>query len=284
MTQKKQGILYIIAAAFFFALMSFFIRESGDLPTMQKAFFRNLVAVFVSAVMLLKSEEKFKIKSGSVPSLFMRAICGTIGLVGNFYAIDQMNISDANMLNKLAPFFAIIMSIKILNEKANKMEWLIVVIAFVGALFVVKPSFSMQCVPALAGACGGFGAGTAYTFVRKLGKNGERAPVIVMFFSTFSCLLTLPFILLDYHAMSIQQLIFLLLAGCSATMGQLTVTAAYTKAAAKDISVFDYSQVIFAAILGMIFLQQVPDILSLAGYVIIIGAAGWKWHYDHEKE
>ena len=223
MSQKNQGIMYIIMAAFFFACMSFFIRKAGDLPTMQKGFFRNVVAMFAAAVMLLRTEDKFKIKKGSIPSLLMRAICGTIGLICNYYAIDHMNISDANILNKLAPFFAIIMSALILNEYANRFEWSMVIVAFIGALFVVKPTLDMKCIPAVVAAIGGLGAGTAYTFVRKLGKQGERGPVIVMFFSTFSCIITLPFVIFDYHPMTLMQLIYLLIAGSCAAAGQFTV-------------------------------------------------------------
>lgn len=281
MSQKNQGIMYIIMAAFFFACMSFFIRKAGDLPTMQKGFFRNVVAMFAATVMLLRTEDKFKIKKGSIPSLLMRAICGTIGLICNYYAIDHMNISDANILNKLAPFFAIIMSALILNEYANRFEWSMVIVAFIGALFVVKPTLDMKCIPAVVAAIGGLGAGTAYTFVRKLGKQGERGPVIVMFFSTFSCIITLPFVIFDYHPMTLMQLMYLLVAGSCAAAGQFTVTQAYTKAPAKDISVFDYSQVLFAAILGFLFLNQIPDIYSIIGYIIIIGAAIIKWiHRD----
>lgn len=281
MSQKNQGIMYIIMAAFFFACMSFFIRKAGDLPTMQKGFFRNVVAMFAAAVMLLRTEDEFKIKKGSIPSLLMRAICGTIGLICNYYAIDHMNISDANILNKLAPFFAIIMSALILNEYANRFEWSMVIVAFIGALFVVKPTLDMKCIPAVVAAIGGLGAGTAYTFVRKLGKQGERGPVIVMFFSTFSCIITLPFVIFDYHPMTLMQLIYLLIAGSCAAAGQFTVTQAYAKAPAKDISVFDYSQVLFAAILGFLFLNQIPDIYIIIGYIIIIGAAIIKWiHRD----
>lgn len=281
MSQKNQGIMYIIMAAFFFACMSFFIRKAGDLPTMQKGFFRNVVAMFAATVMLLRTEDKFKIKKGSIPSLLMRAICGTLGLICNYYAIDHMNISDANILNKLAPFFAIIMSALILNEYANRFEWSMVIVAFIGALFVVKPTLDMKCIPAVVATIGGLGAGTAYTFVRKLGKQGERGPVIVMFFSTFSCIITLPFVIFDYHPMTLMQLIYLLIAGSCAAAGQFTVTQAYTKAPAKDISVFDYSQVLFAAILGFLFLNQIPDIYSIIGYIIIIGAAIIKWiHRD----
>ena len=251
---------------------------------MQKAFFRNAVAAVVAGIMLAWSEDGFHVKKNSWPSLFMRCFCGTLGLICNFYAIDHLNIADANILNKLSPFFAIIMSYFVLKEKANKMEWGCVVTAFIGALFVVKPSLHMKFVYALIGVLGGLGAGIAYTYVRKLGKMGERGPVIVMCFSTFSCIVTLPFMLLNYAPMSCKQLLCLLFAGIAATGGQLSITAAYTKAAAKEISVFDYTQVFFAAMLGLIFLGQVPDWLSMVGYVIIIGSAVLKWVYMNKVD
>lgn len=182
MNDKKQGIIYIIMAGFFFALMTFFVRMSGDLPTMQKAFFRNAVAAVAAVILLAKSDEGFKIKKDSWKGLFLRSLFGTTGLICNFYAVDHLAIADANILNKLSPFFAIIMSYFVLKEKANRTEWLCVVTAFIGAVFVVKPSMNVQFLNAMIGVIGGFGAGVAYTFVRKLGKQGERGPVIVMCF------------------------------------------------------------------------------------------------------
>ena len=152
-----------------------------------------------------------------------------------------MNIADANILNKLSPFFAILMSIFILKEKPNKIEWLSVLMAFIGAAFVAKPGAGIASFPALIAILGGFTAGTAYTYVRKLGLAGERGPVIVMYFSLFSTLVLLPGLILNFHPMTMKQLAFLLLAGTSAAGGQLAITAAYQHAPARDISVFDYS-------------------------------------------
>lgn len=284
MNDKKQGILYIIMAGLFFALMTFFVRMAGNLPTMQKAFFRNAVAAVAALFLLARSEEGFKIKKSSWRDLFLRSFFGTMGLICNFYAVDKLAIADANILNKLSPFFAIIMSYFILKEKANKTEWLCVVVAFIGALFVVKPSMDMQFVNAMIGMLGGFGAGVAYTFVRKLGKAGERGPVIVMCFSVFSCIVTTPFLIIGAKPMSLYQIVMLLLAGAAATGGQLSITKAYTKAPAKEISVFDYSQVVFAAALGLVFLGQIPDLMSIIGYVIIIGSAVFKWNYNLQHE
>ena len=279
MKEKQQGILFIILAGFFFASMSFFVRLSGDLPTMEKAFFRNAVAVLVAAFMLARTKEGFHVQKGSWPDLLMRSFCGTVGLICNFYAVDHMNIADANILNKLSPFFAILMSYFILKEKANKVEWACVAVAFIGAVFVVKPAFNMQFVNAMIGVIGGLGAGIAYTFVRKLGKKGERGPIIVMVFSTFSCLCTVPFLISEFQPMKAVQLLCLLMAGVSAAGGQIFITKAYTKAPAKEISVFDYTQVLFAALLGFVFFGQIPDWMSLVRYLIIIGSAIFKWNY-----
>ena len=274
------GITMVIIDSLFFSLMSLFVRLSGNVPTMEKTFFRNLIAAVIALIALSRTEEKFKIKKGSVPSLLARSIAGGLGMICNFWAIDHIALADANILNKLSPFFAIIASIFILKEIPNRLEIFTVVIAFCGALFIVKPTAGLASLPALVGLLGGLGAGIAYTFVRKLGNQGERGPVIVAFFSVFTCLMVFPFMLMDFQPLSTRQLLCLLGAGSAAAVGQFTVTAAYKFAPAKEISVFDYSQLLFASIWGLLFFGEIPDGWSVIGYVIIIGMAIVKWYYN----
>ena len=281
MSKKNQGILCILSAAFFFALMNLFVRLSGDLPTVQKSFFRNFIAAILAFIMLTKSGQKVSLSKENIKDLLIRSTAGTLGILCNFYAVDHLNIADASMLNKLSPFFAIIFSIFILKETATRFEWLMLILAFIGAMFVAKPKFELGSIPALVGLIGGLGAGLAYTYVRKLGTHGIKGSVIVFFFSCFSCLVTLPSLILHYVPMSRHQLVILLLAGCAAAGGQISITAAYTKAPASEISVFDYSQILFAAILGFLFLDQIPDRFSILGYMIIIGAAIAKWYHSN---
>ena len=284
-SNKSKGILCILFAAFGFSLMSFFVRISGDIPTMEKAFFRNAVAIIASLILLIRSGEKIRIKKGCMGDIFLRCVFGTSGLIANFYAIDKLNIADANMLNKLSPFFAILISIPILKEKPKKIDILAVIVAFLGAMLIVRPTGSnMQLVPALIGLYGGFGAGAAYVFVRKLGKKGERTPIIVLCFSIFSTAVSIPFIAVNYVPLKPMQLICLVMAGLSATIGQCRITSACKYAPAKEISVFDYTQVIFAAILGMLFLGELPQAMSFTGYVIIIGVAVLRWRYNLKNE
>ncbi|MGN1404403.1 MAG: DMT family transporter [Ruminococcus sp.] len=284
-SNRQKGMICIILSAFCFAWMNAFVRMAGDLPFIQKSFFRNLVALLFALVMLLRQHGSLKPVKGAMPYLLLRSIAGTVGILCNFYAIDHLALSDASILNKMSPFFAILCSWLLLREKLSWQQGLIVLGAFVGSLFVIKPSFAnADLFPSLIGLLGGLGAGVAYTMVRRLGKIGENKAYIVFFFSAFSCVVTLPYLLLAYEPMTWKQLVILILAGLAAAGGQFGVTSAYCYAPAKEISVYDYTQILFAAGLGFLFFAQIPDWMSMVGYVIIITMAVVMFFYNKRKD
>lgn len=283
--RKTKGIIYIIVAAFGFSVMSLFVKLSGDLPAFQKAFFRNFIALIFITAMMLREKIGFLPKKSNIPALLGRSLFGTLGLLCNFYALGQLNLSDANMLNKLSPFFAIILSVFLLKEKPHMIQLLGVTVAFIGSVLIIKPGFdNPRVIPAIAGVLGGMGAGAAYTFVRKLGENGENSKRIVFYFSAFSCLFCVPFMIAEYEPMTAVQTLFLVLAGTFACVGQLGITKAYLCAPAKEISVYDYTQVVFAAILGFFVFGDLPDLLSVGGYILICGAGIAMFFYNSRAE
>lgn len=274
MTQKNKGICCILFSSFSFALMNLFVRLSGDLPSIQKSFFRNFVAMLFALFILLKERPEVKLDLQSKKYLLLRSVAGTVGVLCNFYAVDHLVLADASMLNKMSPFFAILFGILILKEKINLFQTLSVIAAFTGAMFVIKPNpQNMACLPAFIGLIGGLTAGLAYTYVRALGMRGVKGPFIVFFFSAFSCVCLLPYLIFHFHPMTWQQLGILLLAGVGAAGGQFGITAAYTYAPAREVSVYDYSQILFSAFLGYMVFGQVSDIFSWIGYCIITATA-----------
>lgn len=286
MNRKTHAILMVLSAALCFSLMNLFVRLSGDLPSIQKSFFRNVIAVLFSLAVLLREGEGIHFRKQDMPLHFVRASFGTVGLLCNFYAVDHLVLSDASMLNKLSPFFAIIFSFFFLHERAKPVQIAALLAAFAGALCIIKPTFDLSAVfPYLIGTLGGLGAGAAYTAVRALGGRGVKGPLIVFFFSAFSCLVVLPGFVLDYHPMTAGQLLCLLCAGLAAAGGQFSITAAYSLAPAKEISIYDYSQVIFSAILGFFAFGQMPDGWSVLGYFVICGASlgMFLWNQKHAE-
>lgn len=282
---KCKGVLYIICSAFCFSVMNLCVRMAGDVPTIQKSFFRNFIAFMIALVIIYRQKISFHPEKKKLFLLILRSAAGTTGILCNFYAVDHLILSDASLLNKMSPFFAIIFSFILLKEKLKLSQIFVLIGAFVGSLFVIQPGVdTLDMLPALIGLLGGMSAGLAYTVVRKLGQLEVEGSLIVLFFSGFSCLVTLPVVFIKYVPMSSQEILFLLLAGLAASGGQFAITAAYQHAPARDISVFDYSQIIFSGILGFVFFTQIPNEFSLLGYIIIIFMAVFMFMRNKKDE
>lgn len=283
LSNRTKGVLFIIISAFGFAMMSAFVKLSGDLPSFQKTFFRNITSCIIAFILVVINKESFFGKLKNQKILILRSLFGTLGIVFNFYAIDKLVLSDANMLNKLSPFFVIIFSAIFLREKINFKQGLAIVIAFIGALFIIKPQFNLEIIPSLIGVFGAIFAAAAYTCLRNLGGK-EKYYTIVFYFSFFSTIVIFPFMIIVYKEMSLSQIVYLILAGIFASIGQFGITLAYKYAKAKEISIFDYSNIIFSALISIILFGVIPDYLSIIGYIIIFIVSLYMFLYNKKLD
>ena len=283
LSNRTKGVLFIIMPAFGFAMMSAFVKLSGDLPSFQKTFFRNLTSCIIALILILINKESFFGKRENQKVLILRSLFGTLGIVFNFYAIDKLVLSDANMLNKLSPFFVIIFCAIFLKEKINMKQGISIIVAFIGALFIIKPQFNLDILPYLIGVLGAIFAAAAYTCLRVLGGK-EKYYTVVFYFSFFSTIVILPFMILVYKEMTLLQFIYLVLAGIFASIGQFGITIAYKYAKAKEISIFDYSNIIFSAIISIIVFNVIPDSLSIIGYIIIFSVSLYMFLYNKKLD
>ncbi|MDY5059945.1 DMT family transporter [Staphylococcus simulans] len=278
MDPKIKGIIAILVSAVGFSFMSLFFRLAGDLPVFQKSLARNLVAMLIPLYFLYKYKQPMFGKLSSQPLLIARSTLGLIGVLLNIYAIDHMLLSDADTLMKLNPFWTILLSMIFLHEKIRKYQITAMLVAIVGMLFVVQPQFSSEMIPGIVGLFSGIFAASAYTCVRALSTR-EAPYTIVFYFSFFSIVALIPFVIFTYVPMSGLQMIYLVGAGLSAAVGQIGITLAYSFAPAKDISIFTYASIIFTALMGIVIFGESPDLYATLGYVIIISAS----YYMFEK-
>ena len=298
---KAKGIAAIVASALGFALMAALVRLADDygepLSAFQKSFFRNLVAFAVAAAVYWRRSPRISNPNPPTPNpvnpvqnhspkpratnheprttflLIARAAFGTLGIFANFYALSHIPIATGQMLNKTAPFFTVAFAWAFLGERTLPRQAAALAVAFAGAVLVVKPGFAgAEAFPLAVGLLGGAAAGAAYACVRALRRRGADPAYIILYFSVFSCLAAVPFMLPGLKPMTFAQVAVLLGAGGAAAVGQFGVTLAYGYAAPRDIAVYDYSSVLFAAAFGYLFFAQVPDIFSVLGFAVILAA------------
>lgn len=285
LSKRTKGVLCLVASAFGFAVMGMCVRwaDAPDLQThqplspFQKSFFRNIVAVTVAFALLCRHGGVATVRTMTRTGwgvLLLRSAVGTLGIFGNFYALSRIPLGDAMTLNKLSPFFTVLFSWLFIRERISFRQAFCIVGAFIGAMCVVKPGFAgAASVPALCGLFGGVCAGAAYACVRELGLLNVDSRFVVFFFSLFSSLASVPFLVFGFQPMTWAQVAILVGAGLGAAAGQFGVTTAYRLAPPREIAVWDYTNIIFAALFGFFMFGQIPDVLSWIGFALIVAMA-----------
>lgn len=282
MSNKTKAVFSMLISALGFTLMSVTVKYLRDIPLFEKVFFRNLVSLVIAFYLIKKSDVPLFGQRKSQLALFARAGFGLAGVILNFYAITHLTLADSTMLGKLSPIFVTIMACLFLKEKIDKEQIIGIFITFGGALLVIKPEFSLSIIPSLAGLLSAASAGIAYTLLRYL-KDKESPDTIVFYFSVVSVVGTLPFVLNDYIMPDSTQLMLLLATGLFASIGQFGITYAYKYSKATEVSIYNYSAIVFGIIFGFIFFHEIPDMLSLLGGAIIIAVAYYTFKHNQKK-
>ncbi len=266
----SKSILLMTISSLSFALMSLMVRLAGDLPLFEVILFRNFISMFISIIVIIKYRQSLWGKPENRKYLFLRALGGLVGVILYFYSINHLSLSDSTMLNKLSPFFVILFAPLFLKERLNKYQIGGIIVAFLASLLIIKPRFDIIVLPALMGLGSAVFAGFAYTIIRLLTLKGESSGTISFYFSLISFIIVLPVGLMQFVMPTTLQWIYLLGVGMFAGIGQVLLTHAYQFARASDIAPYKYLHVLFAALIGIIFLGEQIDIFSLLGSMVII--------------
>ena len=267
-----RALAWMVVSGLSFALMGAAVKLAGDLPVGVKVFFRNLVTMGITSVVALRAGENPLTRTPHWWRLLLRSAAGFLGVTFYFVALGNMHLADASLLNKTSPFFVAVFAVLLLGERLAPGMVPALATAFVGAVLIIKPTFDVTALPALAGFASGLFAGLAYTMVRSL--KGRASPNRIIFiFSLFSTVATIPAMIHYRPDPTPLQWAALVGTGIFGAGGQYGLTFAYHHARASKVSVFTYLHVLFALVVGFVIWGERPDLLSALGGLLIIGAA-----------
>ncbi|MGM0462481.1 MAG: DMT family transporter [Fibrobacterota bacterium] len=283
-SDRGKAIVFMVCASLSFAVMQTAVKVIPDIPVFQKVFVRNLTSLAITLWMICKTPglPLFGTSAKSRVLLVLRSFLGLMGVFLIFYAIEHLTIADASIFMRLSPFWVLLLATMFLGEKLRLYTVCALLLAFLGALAIIRPGFTTLWEPsflwaALAALAASFFAGSAYILVSVL-KSYEKPETIVFFFSLFSVGVMLPFTLLYGVMPSVYELWCLLVIGVSAAAGQLFLTHSYRLGRASEVSVYFYTGIIFAVIIDFLIWQNIPSFFTILGGGLIT-AAGFIVYY-----
>jgi drug/metabolite transporter (DMT)-like permease len=266
-----KGVIWMLIATFFFALMGTFVKLGGEnFNSTELVFYRSLISLFI--IIGIMRINKISYSSNYLKLHMTRSSIGFVSLLFFFYAINHLPLSTAISLNYTSPLFLGLLMPLILNRKIKTWLFLIVLIGFIGVFFILKPTFENQNYFAgLIGLISGLGAAIAYLYVTRLGQLKEPDFRTIFYFTLISTICSAIMMFFgEIHKIDYKYILILLGLGISATIAQIAITKAYRVGNTLGNAGLSYLTIIFSTIIGVIWLDEFIDKQTAFGIMLII--------------
>jgi len=274
------GILLMILGECFFVISGALIKQlASELPLVQIMFFRNSFGLLL--VLLVLYQQGFSnLKTSQLNTQILRGLVGVTAMAFMVFSYSQLQLSEATLLKATTPIFIPLIALFVLNERATRSTWLAILLAFFGIIIVISPELSnlKLTIGWLAGICAALLAATAKVLVRKLGRT-DSSTTILFYFALVGSLATLPFTLLQWHTMSQWHWLSVMALSLFATLGQFSLTKAYTIAPAGKIGLYGYSSLPLACLVGWFIWDESISTLLIFGMAMIVLAGVINFKY-----
>lgn len=261
----------MLVSALSFSCMQLAIKKSGvggEQPLMEQAFFRNLFSlIFVIPPIIKKKLAPFGRREAQ-PYLLVRSITGYLAILCFFYASNHAAIADANVLNKLSPAVVMLLSVLFLKERVTFIQILSLLLSLVGTCVVCGPAMNSAAIAVAAAILSAVFGGIAHTFVALLKDKADPA-VVIFHFSAFSVFISALGMIKSFVLPRPEQLAMLVLIGVFGSLGQITLTFSYKLAPASQVSIFNYSGIVWSMLIGVMFLGEAPKLETVFGGILI---------------
>jgi len=273
--QVGRGALLLIFSALLLAVMAAMVKHvSQDLPPEVVTFFRNLLGLAVLLPFLLQRGGLHAMATRRLGGHLIRAVAGLAAMYCYFYTIAHIPLAEAVLVKMTTPFLMPLIAWLWLGDRIGARTLLAIMLGFVGVSFVLRPvpgHFDPVHLVALAGAAL---MSVAMVGIRSI-SDTEPPRRTVFWFGVFSSLISAVPLLWVRPLPGPEHWPWLVAIGVVATAAQITMTTAYKLASPGRIGIYNYTSVVWAALLGLVFWAEALHWSTLVGTALIFAAGVW---------
>ncbi len=271
------AVRYMLLSALGFALMAASVKAVGGygIPVMEIVAARAIVSLAISYVDVKR--KRISVWGHNKPLLIARGAIGAVSLMVIYFAVTTMPLAEATILQYTYPAFTAVLALIFLKERIQIATIICIALSILGLLVMMLPGMDTDttALPLLsigAALLGAFGSAAAYVIVRQLSRS-EDGSVIIFYFPLIALPASLILLGDDFVMPGTEALILLIMVGIFTQIGQIGMTKAMSAESAGKATAYAYVQVIFSAILGIMFFSEIPTFWTLMGGGLIIAGA-----------
>ena len=237
------------------------------IPTIEQMFFRSFVTAVFCLGFMLKNDITFAIKN--VKLIWIRSIVGTISMFSFFYILPRMPLGTSVTIKYLSPVFTALFAGAMLNEKIKRLQWVYVLMAFLGVLLLKGFDSRVALVDLGIGLVSAISGGLLYIILRQIGDD-DHPFVVVFYFMVIASVISAIGMIRYWVTPNLEDSLVFLGVGFFGFVAQIYMTKAFQqKDDANFLAQFKYLEAAYAIIIGFLIFRETYSILSFLGIVII---------------
>ncbi len=265
-----RGAIFIIAAELVLTMNGVIIKLASDgLPNEMIVFFRNAFGL-LSLMPIFAREGTAIVHTKKLHLHLVRGLCGVTAMYCLFYVMASIQLANAMLLKATIPIFIPLVAFSWLKEKISVAARVAIAVGFCGVFLILKPGSDFNWIM-LIGLISSAFASVSMVTIRKLSAT-EPAVRTVLYFAIIASLVSVIPLSWAWKTPTPNEWLLLMGVGISSTVVQLLTTRGYASAPASQVGIFSYSSVIFGALIGWLFWNELWDINSFLGGLSIITA------------
>jgi drug/metabolite transporter (DMT)-like permease len=214
------------------------------------------------------------VKTNRTGLVILRGVALAMSSMCAVFALKAMPVAETTAIIYLAPFGVMMLSGPLLGERVRLVGWIATGLGFIGLLLITRPGSGLSQLGIFFGICTAIGTMIYHIMSRLLARTETTMALLfhACWVGTLMFAVMLPW---NWPSAIPQGLDAVLLIGMGflAMLGHSMFTAAYREAPISLLMPINYAQLIFAALLGWLIFDHIPDGLTLAG-IIIVAASG----------
>lgn len=275
MTTDKisRGIFLAFAAFAAYAFSDASVKlVEGRVSPFESAFFGSLFGLLALPFLLKKGDKVTDIVRTTAPGLWLvRFIASGLSAIGSVTAFTHLSMAEAFCLIFLLPCFVTIMSVIFLKERVGIRRWSAVIIGFIGVLIVLRPGFRELSIGHVGAVVGGLGAAVTIVIYRAVGPTEKG---VSLYGAGALGTITISGICMLHDFSWPQGVDWLLLIsyGLLAAFATVLMMLATKYAPAAVLGPTQYSQMLWAILLGYLVFGDHVDLPIILGSLLIIGS------------
>lgn len=276
----RKGIAFMVLAVGLFAVMDAMVKWLGaGYPTMEIVFFRSLFAFVPLGFLIFRDGLASAVTVRDPLGHALRCGVGIVALTVLFYGFAHLPLADVIAITFAAPVFVTALSVPLLGETVGPRRWTAVLIGFVGVLIMVQPGAGMFDPVAALVLFGTVFYALAMIFVRKLART-ETNTAIVFYFTLTCTLVSAAFLPFQWVTPTWPDLALLVAVGIVGGLAQITITLAFRYADVAVVVPFEYTAMIWGALLGFFIWGEIPGLNIWVGVTIVMASGLYILHRE----